>query len=58
MKTISDLVKENTEEALRLDLYFYEKELNSDCVISNREKLLEKIQSTEQLLNNLRTSSL
>ena len=54
MKTITDLIKEGREESLRLDLYFYEQELNNVSSALIKEKLLEKIQLTEKLLNELR----
>lgn len=54
MKTITDLVKEGREESLRLDLYFYEQELNNTSSPLDKEKVLEKIQLTEKLLNELR----
>ncbi len=54
MSTIADMVKENKEESLRLDIYFYEQELKSVSCTEERDVILEKIRNVERLLVDLK----
>lgn len=54
MKTINDLTRENQEESLRLDLYFYAQELLKATTLVDKQAVAEKIRATEKLLNDLR----
>ncbi len=54
MKTIGDMVKDTKEEELRLDLYFYERELAKTSNSTEKDTISKKIKTTERLLLELR----